>query len=100
MQPHSVGTSVVTGNVTTQVSRCPLCDKPVAPDPLGFYECSCGWGGPDDPLESARGLSRKITLVDRRWASALVRRDLARMAAGKWQPGQLGVVYTILLLLF
>lgn len=100
MQPHPAGTSIVTGNVTTQVSRCPLCDKTVAPDPLGFYECSCGWGGPGDPLESARGLSRKITLVDRRWASALVRRDLARMAAGKWQPGQLGVVYTILLLLF
>lgn len=101
MQPL-VSTSVfpTTGSANAQTLRCPLCQKTVTSDPLGFVECSCGWGGPEDPIESARGLSRKITLIDRRLAGALVRKDLARMAAGKWRPDDLGAPYTALLLLF
>lgn len=73
MQPMSSGAAAVTGVATTQVLRCPLCGKPVTPDALGFSECPCGWGGLEDPVESAHGLSRRITLIDRRWAAALAR---------------------------
>lgn len=44
--------------------RCPLCGATVAPDPLGLYACSCGWGGPDDPLEHDRGLTKLATRGD------------------------------------
>lgn len=63
--------------------RCPICGKLVRPDSAGFLECPCGWGGPGDPVESARGLSRTMTLLDRRWASSIAWRDLKRIAARK-----------------
>ncbi|MGH2515294.1 MAG: hypothetical protein ACRDHP_06530 [Ktedonobacterales bacterium] len=103
MQPVSSSASPVAGVAGGDAApalRCPLCGKSTVPDALGFSECSCGWAGPGDPLESARGLGRTITQLDRRWATALVRKDLARMAAGKWRTDDLGALYTAALLLF
>lgn len=61
---------------------CQLCGRQVEPDELGVLECTCGWGGPDDPLEAARGLSRIAQRADRRMANALARRHLRRLRAG------------------
>ena len=53
------GTAGAPNVATGQTARrCPLCGKPVTPDALGFLECSCGWGGADDPLLTAHGLTR------------------------------------------
>ncbi|HEU5423593.1 MAG TPA: hypothetical protein VFU72_08645, partial [Nitrolancea sp.] len=68
-------------------------------DQWGLVECACGWAGPGDPLESARGLSRIITRIDRRLATRAARADLARLGSGRWWPGQLGVFYTLALFL-
>lgn len=56
--------------------RCPLCQARLAVDDLGLLECACGWGGPDDPLERARGIRRALLLLDRRAASRLARASL------------------------
>jgi Zn-dependent protease with chaperone function len=79
--------------------RCPLCGATVAPDQWGLVECSCGWGGHGDPLESARGLRRLVMRVDRRLATRTARADLVRLGSGHWQPGRLGLVYMLALLL-
>lgn len=60
-----------------------MCGRPAPADQYGFVECRCGWGGPDDPVESARGASRWLTLLDRRLASRVARGELARMARTK-----------------
>jgi hypothetical protein len=52
-----------------QPKRCPLCGSMVAADPLGLYDCACGWGGPGDPLEHDRGLTRLVARTDRRLAN-------------------------------
>lgn len=87
------------GSLPPAAVSCPLCGSPVAPDPLGFVECPCGWGGKHDPLESAGGLSRMVTRVDRRWAAAQARRDLRRLASRGEAAGTLGIVYVALLVL-
>lgn len=91
-----VGASIA-GTLTAQRTRCPLCSQPVAPDRLGFIECGCGWGGQDDPLETARGLSRAITIWDRRRAGAQTRRELARIAAKGVQANNSSALYLLLL---
>ena len=48
------------GVTPPQPKRCPLCGAMVAADPLGLYACSCGWGGPGDPLEHDRGLAKLV----------------------------------------
>lgn len=90
---------VVIAAPAVAVCKCPLCDREVLPDTLGFLECSCGWGGPEDPLASARGLSRMFTLLDRRIANAIARRDLRVIAERKGPPAGDGLVYTLVLLL-
>lgn len=98
---YSPRTSAATGAAVTPPAAvsCPLCGSPVAPDPLGFAECPCGWGGKHDPLESAGGLSRMVTRMDRRWAAAQARRDLRRLASRGEAAGTLGIVYVALLVL-
>ncbi|HEU5346193.1 MAG TPA: hypothetical protein VFU60_17730 [Ktedonobacterales bacterium] len=66
-----------------EASRCPICGRPTPADQFGFVECACGWGGPGDPVESARGLSRRFTLLDRRLTTRIARRELARIARAK-----------------
>ena len=58
---------------------CRLCGKPVTPDGLGLLECPCGWGGPGDPLETSRGLSRVFLWTGRRLANAQAQRELRRL---------------------
>ncbi len=85
-------------NVAAPVTTtCPLCGKPVTADPLGLLECSCGWGGPDDPLASAHGLSRLVTRIDRNLANAQARRDLQPLAAQGDTANHLGIFYVALL---
>lgn len=79
-------------------TRCPICEKPVQADSAGFLECSCGWGGPGDPVESARGFSRAVTLLDRRIASSIAWRDLRRIAARKGPTSPRGPFYLLALL--
>ena len=84
---------------TMTLRKCPLCEREISPDTLGFLECACGWDGPDDPLESARGLSRTVTRLDRRIAAAIARRDLRAIAERRGPPAGDGIVYTLILLL-
>ena len=79
-------------------TKCPICEKPVYADFACFLECACGWGGPDDPVESARGFSRAVTLFDRRWASRIARRDLQRIAERKGPTSPRGPLYLLALL--
>ncbi|MGH8312720.1 MAG: hypothetical protein ACRER9_05490, partial [Gammaproteobacteria bacterium] len=79
---------------------CPICGTALTPDQLGLVECACGWGGPGDPLEAAHGLSRVVTRLDRRWATAQARRELARLAARQGQPPRPGLFYVSLLAIF
>jgi hypothetical protein len=79
-------------------ARCPICAQPIAPDSVGFLECRCGWGGPGDPVESARGFSRWVTLLDRRWATAIAWGDLRRIAARKGPGSSADPLYLLLLL--
>ncbi len=72
---------------------CPLCGRQVTADPLGLLECSCGWGGPSDPLESARGIARMVTRADRNLANAQARRDLQRLAARGDAANTVGIFY-------
>ncbi len=70
-------------NRLERVQPCPICGRAVPADQYGFVECACGWGGPGDPVESARGASRRFTLLDRRLATSVARRELARIARTK-----------------
>lgn len=67
-------------------------------DYFGFVECACGWGGPGDPVESARGASRWLTLLDRRLATSLARRELARIARTKRATSGRNLLYSLALL--
>ncbi|HEX9038213.1 MAG TPA: M48 family metalloprotease [Ktedonobacterales bacterium] len=78
-------------------ASCPVCQKPVLPDSAGFLECRCGWGGPGDPVESARGFSRTVTLLDRRWASSIAWGDLKAIAARKGPARGANPLYVLLL---
>lgn len=84
---------------TVMMCKCPLCNLEILPDVLGFLECSCGWGGPDDPLESTQGLSRAFMRLDRRVASAIARRELQIIAERKGPPAVDSILYTLILLL-
>jgi hypothetical protein len=67
------GTAGARNVATGQTARrCPLCGKPVTPDALGFLECSCGWDGADDPLLTARGLTRWPASAGTKTASQLM----------------------------
>lgn len=81
-----------TGEAATNTPRCPICGKAAPADQFGFVECDCGWGGPGDPVESARGVARWLTLLDRRVATMIARRELARIARAKSASGG-GVFY-------
>lgn len=82
-----------------QPKRCPLCGVTVIPDPLGLYECACGWGGPGDPLEHDRGLARLFARTDRDLANGQAHRDLSRLAARGDSASSLNPFYVMLLLL-
>lgn len=98
VQPTSRGASTTTSTGVGAPAKCPLCGASVVPDQWGLVECACGWGGPGDPLETARGFSRFVTRTDRRLANAAARRELARLARPTWRPGDLGFFYTCALL--
>lgn len=100
MHPNAPGTAaaVQVGTVAPHTQQCPMCGRNTIPDALGLVECACGWGGPDDPLEHTRGLSRVLTRADRRIAAGIARRDLARLASSTWQAGQISGFYTAMLL--
>jgi hypothetical protein len=72
---------------------CPLYGRATPADQFGFVECACGWGGPDDPVESARGASRWFTLLDRRLASSVAHRELARIARSKSAASARNLLY-------
>src|SRR5579885_690097 len=78
-------------------TTCPLCGKPVIADPLGLLECSCSWGGPGDPLEAVRGISRLVTRIDRNMANAQARRDLQRLATKGDTANHLSMLYLAVL---
>jgi Zn-dependent protease with chaperone function len=78
--------------------KCPVCQKPVYADSAGFLECACGWGGPGDPVEAARGLSRAVTLFDRRMAARIAWRDLKRITEQKGPTSPRGPLYLLALL--
>ena len=80
-----------------EASRCPICGRPTPADQFGFVECACGWGGPGDPVESARGLSRRFTLLDRRLTTRIARRELARIARAKRAESASSLLYIALL---
>ncbi len=92
MQQNSYATR---GSALQQVlpQPCPLCGKPVVPDTLGLLECACGWAGADDPLASARGVTRFVTRLDRRFAARAAREDLRKMAAGGANLSRIGPLY-------
>jgi Zn-dependent protease with chaperone function len=82
-----------------QPKRCPLCGATVIPDPLGLYECACGWGGPGDPLEHDRGLGKLFARTDRDLANGQAHRDLSRLATRGDSASSRNVLYLTLLLL-
>lgn len=79
-------------------AKCPVCERPVYADSAGFLECACGWGGPGDPAEAARGLSRAVTLFDRRMAARIAWRDLKRITENKGATSPRGPLYLLALL--
>lgn len=79
------------------VQSCPLCGKPITPDSLGLVDCACGWSGAEDPLESARGISRLVTRIDRRFASRSAHADLRKVAAGGAALSRVGPLYSAVL---
>ncbi|HKW21639.1 MAG TPA: M48 family metalloprotease [Ktedonobacterales bacterium] len=87
------------GIVPPQPKRCPLCGATVPPDALGLYQCSCGWGGPDDPLEHDRGLAKLVARTDRNLADGQAWRDLRRLATHGDAASSLNILYLALLLL-
>lgn len=94
VQPMNANASMSSSTGVAAPAKCPLCGASVVPDQWGLVECTCGWGGPGDPLEAARGFSRLATLTDRRLANAAARRERARLARPRWRPGNLGFFYT------
>lgn len=88
-----------TGIESPQPKRCPLCGAMVAADALGLYQCSCGWGGPGDPLEHDRGLAKALAKTDRSLADGQAQRDLRRLAMRGDSASSLNVLYVALLLL-
>ncbi|HEX6540467.1 MAG TPA: M48 family metallopeptidase [Ktedonobacterales bacterium] len=86
------------GAVSPQPKRCPLCGVMITANPLGLYECACGWGGPGDPLEHDRGLAKLWARTDRRLADGQARRDLQRLATQGDSASALNVFYLWLLL--
>src|SRR6185312_10294480 len=82
-----------------QPKRCPLCGATVPPDPLGLYECVCGWGGPGDPLEHDRGLAKVVAKIDRSLADGQAHRDLRRMATRDDAASSLNPFYVAVLLI-
>src|SRR5690348_2274141 len=87
------------GIVPPQPKRCPLCGATVTPDPLGLYACSCGWGGPGDPLEHDRGLAKLLARADRSLANGQAQRDLRRLATRGDSASALNPLYMLALLL-
>ena len=87
------------GMASPQSKRCPLCGAMVAADALGLYACSCGWGGPGDPLEHDRGLAKLLARTDRSLADGQARRDLRRLAERGEAASSRNVLYLALLLL-
>ena len=87
------------GVTPPQPKRCPLCGAMVAADPLGLYACSCGWGGPGDPLEHDRGLAMLWAKMDRSLADGQSRRDLERLAKRGEAASSRNALYVTLLLL-
>lgn len=81
----------------TPATPCPICKRATQADQFGFVECACGWGGPGDPVESARGFSRWVTLFDRRQAAKVVRRELARIARTGKAASSRHLLYILLL---
>lgn len=76
---------------------CPVCKRPTPADQYGFVECACGWGGPGDPVEAARGFSRWVTLRDRRLATGIARRELARISRTGRPTSARNLLYVALL---
>lgn len=83
--------------VLSDTRPCPMCGRPTPADQNGFIECRCGWGGPDDPVESARGASRWLTLLDRRLAGNVAHAELARIARTKNAASGRHLLYTAML---
>lgn len=79
------------------VEFCPVCKHAALPDQFGFVECACGWGGPGDPVEAARGFSRWVTLRDRRLATGVAQRELARIAKTGRPTSARNLLYAALL---
>src|SRR5690348_14011942 len=96
MDQANVATGV--GIEPRQPNRCPLCGATVPPDALGLYECICGWGGPDDPLEHDRGLAKVVARIDRELADGQAHRDLRRLAMRGDAASSLNILYLALLL--
>jgi Zn-dependent protease with chaperone function len=97
MQPQQ---SLGVGLMPPAPRPCPVCGRPVLPDAFGFLECAtCGWGGPEDPLESANGAARFFTGLDRRISLGQAQSDLARLAANRDRPLRLNPFYTLTLLI-
>lgn len=94
---YQAGMVSSSGIVPPQPKRCPLCGATVPPDPLGFYQCSCGWGGPGDPLEHDRGLSKLFAKMDREMADGQAQRDLQRLAMYGDSANSLNIGYVLLL---
>ncbi|HEY1389505.1 MAG TPA: M48 family metalloprotease [Ktedonobacterales bacterium] len=88
-----------TGIEPRQPKRCPLCGATVAPDGLGLYQCSCGWGGPGDPLEHDRGLAKLVAHTDRNLADGQAKRDLRWLATRGEAARSLNTLYLTLLML-
>lgn len=84
---------------TATTTACRLCGKPVIPDGLGLLECSCGWGGPGDPLETSHGLSRAFLRAERRLANAQAQRELRRIKTRGEAASRLSGIYEFTLAL-
>lgn len=97
MESAPLQTLTETHTPAAHVEICPICRRAAPADQFGFVECSCGWGGPDDPVEAAQGASRWITLLDRRLATGVARRELARIARTKRAAGSRNLLYIALL---
>src|SRR5690349_8258902 len=96
---NQAGVASSSGIVPPPPKRCPLCGATAPPDPLGLYQCSCDWGGPDDPLEHDRGLAKLVAHTDRNLADGQAWRDLRRLATRGDAASSLNVLYLVVLLL-
>jgi hypothetical protein len=95
MEPHASLPTI--GTPVSAVQACRLCGRPLTPDALGLMECMCGWGGPGDPLEHARGIARMVARLDRRLANTLTRRDFTRLQSPRRRLGHVSGVYLAVL---